>query len=167
MAAAEEIFRKAGVESTWILREAEPDRPVHVNIRVLPGGSRNPGSLDAFGNGWLTGTSEPSNLADVFYGQVEGRAYTGPLVSMLLANVMAHEVGHLLLGARHSREGLMSGQWAGLQLKMAQSGPLHFGAGEALRLRAEAAARLASSCNPPQLIQSPQASSLRLNPRAR
>jgi hypothetical protein len=80
-------------------------------------------------------------LADVFYGQIEDRAWTRLDVSMLLANVMAHEVGHLL-GAKHSTDGIMCGQWVKLQLQRARAGQLSFSAGEAQRLRSEAAARL-------------------------
>ena len=139
-AAAEDIFRKAGVDSEWILREAEPDRPVQLNVRVLHGRSRNVQAPDAFGAALVAGTS--SNLADVFYGLVEDRAFTGPDISMLLANVMAHEVGHLLLGAKHSPRGIMCGPWAREDLKMAIAGQLRFDLGQALRLRAEVAARL-------------------------
>src|ERR1017187_6873530 len=127
MAAAEEIFRRAGVETEWILREAEPDRPVQLNVRVLRGRSRNHESPEAFGIALVTGTSVPSELADVFYGQIEDRAWTRLDVSMLLANVMAHEVGHLL-GAKHSTDGIMCGQWAKLQLQRARAGQLSFSA---------------------------------------
>jgi hypothetical protein len=49
----------------------------------------------------------------------------------MLAYVMAHEVGHLLLPAGHSAAGLMGSEWNPRNLSLAVHGRLHFTAEEA------------------------------------
>lgn len=139
---ARRIFDEAGVATEWIDRYALPGASVMLNMRVLPGESRNRQAPDAFGSAWLTRPAELSNLADVSYGRVEEKAWPYPNTANLLAHVMAHEVGHLLLGAKHSDTGIMSGQWSAVECTLAQFWRLKFSKAEAARLRAAAKERV-------------------------
>jgi len=142
LAEAQRLFSEVGVATEWVDRYASPGTPVAVNLRILPGGSRNESHPDAFGNAFLTRPLKESNLADVYYGQVLDRAWPNPQVAMLLAHVMAHEVGHLLLGPKHSDTGLISGNWSEAECTMAQYQRLSFSAAAATPLRAAVAARV-------------------------
>ena len=49
--------------------------------------------------------------------------------------VLAHELGHLLLGTgQHSASGIMQGNWRGKQIVLAAQGLLRFGPGERVRI---------------------------------
>ena len=64
----------------------------------------------------------------------------------LLGHVMAHEVGHLLLGSgSHGPSGLMHFPWRGKELDNLGKGSLLFSSQEAGKMRRNAAERLASS----------------------
>jgi hypothetical protein len=57
--------------------------------------------------------------ANVYYDRVRGLAGGNNAPSqILLGRVMAHEIGHLLLGANHARTGIMQGAWSSRQLDM-------------------------------------------------
>jgi len=90
----------------------------------------------------LLSPGDSSNLADVYYSLVEDRAFTNGAVSLLLAHVMAHEVGHLLLGPKHSNRGIMCGWWSPNELTLIQTRRLGFSVTEAQRLQAAVVARL-------------------------
>jgi hypothetical protein len=59
----------------------------------------------------------------------------------LLGYVMAHEIGHLLLGTNsHSEAGIMRPQWNGRDLANASKGELHFTQAQGQTMRARVAA---------------------------
>jgi hypothetical protein len=63
-------------------------------------------------------------------------------VSYILGAALAHEIGHLLLGARsHVPRGVMCPRLGRQQLKMASRGELLFTPEQAARIRAEVAQR--------------------------
>ncbi len=64
-------------------------------------------------------------------------ALNGVPQSVLLGHVMAHELGHLLLGKAHTLTGLMSLSLRKTQLARAVQGPLLFHPQEAQRIRAQ------------------------------
>ena len=58
---------------------------------------------------------------------------------VLLGAMMAHEIGHLLMGVNsHSREGIMSIPWDAHKLQQVNLGRLGFTPGQAATLKAEA-----------------------------
>jgi hypothetical protein len=79
--------------------------------------------------------------AGVFYDRVRTLASgdTAPLAA-LLGRVMAHEIGHLLLGANsHSRTGIMRAFWADRDLSLAAGPELLFTAEQSRRMKARLA----------------------------
>lgn len=64
-------------------------------------------------------------------------ARKGVAPSFLLGHVLAHELGHLLLGsAEHPASGLMRGRWQNQDLRLATQGALQFSGWEASAIRA-------------------------------
>lgn len=61
---------------------------------------------------------------------------------MILGHLMAHEIGHLLLGRdSHSRSGIMSNPWSVQSLRLATAGKLGFSANQARTIRDQVRAR--------------------------
>ena len=152
-AEAERIFHKAGVDSGWLMcspspkepwQDAgchQPNRPGVLNVGVLPP-SRETGvsvSDSSFGITAFSEDGHPTLYAYVFYGRVEKEVKNSACsAEALLGHVIAHEVGHLLLGRGHAPFGLMSAKWDRKELRKVASGRLWFGDDEAQRLQAAA-----------------------------
>ena len=65
--------------------------------------------------------------ADVFFGEVANHAPTGANVSNMLGHVIAHELGHLLLGSNsHATSGIMRSRWQAAELQSLAHGALFF-----------------------------------------
>jgi hypothetical protein len=72
----------------------------------------------------------------VFYDRVQKLAEARKLSHRLLGDVLAHELGHLLLGSTaHSISGLMSGQWTGEGLRRVSEGAMFFSPSESRVMR--------------------------------
>jgi hypothetical protein len=94
-----------------------------------------------FGTAFLN--PEGGVYADVFLDRVLGLREQSPGISLsrLLGCVLAHEIGHLLLGEHsHSRNGLMQAHWQFEQLQKIAMGNLLFDSKEAAQLRTRVAA---------------------------
>jgi hypothetical protein len=62
-----------------------------------------------------------------FYSRIQQMAEERRLTSTLLGHVLAHEIGHLLLRSNsHSMSGIMSGRWAGGELRRISEGAMFF-----------------------------------------
>lgn len=73
----------------------------------------------------------PCGTASVFYDRVMAFACVwAPQSPQILGDAMAHELGHLLLGTRHSRQGVMKAFWTFQDLDMARRGKLRFSAAQ-------------------------------------
>lgn len=85
-------------------------------------------------------------VATVFFSDAEDVAKRrGVAVGVLLGHLMAHELGHLLLGAgSHSAEGIMHVPWQRKELEAIAAGLMLFTISEEERLRAGVRARVAS-----------------------
>ncbi|HXJ94593.1 MAG TPA: hypothetical protein VMT20_17235 [Terriglobia bacterium] len=140
---ANRIFTAAGIETTWV---GCPTTPVLVAsrspqaeegtaecsaaiaggdivLRILP---RSTPASQAFAD-TMFGFAEGTFLASVFYARVEdlARGVYGNQTEtpVILGDVIAHEMGHLLLGTNsHSPTGIMCGKWDREYLRLAQEG---------------------------------------------
>jgi hypothetical protein len=155
------IMRHSGVSLTWLDCGTPGNRvpkagcsalvfPKHVSVRVVrkiisaKAGILGQSFQDAAGEG---------NYANVYFASLAS-SNAGAIVPTgeLLGCVIAHELGHLLLGKdSHSATGLMSAVWQDSELREAAQGNLFFTAGQGDRMRSQyaaASARLKKSSEP-------------------
>ena len=143
---ASRIFRQAGVETDWIVchpsnavTSTQPGclSPVgltHYSLRIVMWSSRLGDST--FGIAFLS-EKGVGTYSDVFYPSVEKlHSDLDTSLSRVLGHVMAHEIGHLLLGLRsHSVLGIMQPHWQGEALRRIGMGTLLFTAEQARSMR--------------------------------
>lgn len=118
----------------------QPLEPTDIVLRVLPDHARNGVQDSAFGIAVLP------VLASVYYehavslARMDGAEFETPII---LGFVMAHEIGHLMLGSNsHTDTGIMQGQWERKQVRQIMKGDLHFTAQQSKAIRAEGQARM-------------------------
>jgi hypothetical protein len=110
------VFRSMGVEIHWTQCGAEVDatdtrmRPDFI-VRVRMGGhlpKAGATSLEAMGRAFMN-EDGTGNMADVYYGAIRELALLDPIAGadQVMGYTMAHELGHLLIGAGHRPNGLM------------------------------------------------------------
>jgi hypothetical protein len=158
---AREIFRHAGLETVWLncspkLEKHEPKScyfadATHLTLKISPRAmnAQVRDRIDVLGTSY-PGEKGAGYFAYVFYDRVEELAERRTLGHALLADVMVHEIGHLLLGSKsHSRSGIMCGRWEAEQLRNVAEGGMRFTPSESrlmlerLRTRQSALAKLA------------------------
>ncbi len=156
---AARIFRQVGIEVIWTgcptsdeeLQQHPtcnqvPD-PLHLMLQIVPrpqvrgrfrdpsrvGAARIPLGVNGFGT-----------IAAVYYFRAEEQAARRVASgAAILGHIMAHEIGHLLLGLQqHADRGLMRGGWSRADLKSMSQGTLLFHPEEARRMRARMAERI-------------------------
>ena len=155
---AADIFREAGIETSWLdcpvspashpknpvcLKPLDPTVPV---LRILSRSmaERVPGPRDRFGFALLSKKQVFPYVANVFFHRIHdlanGRVTFWPT---LLGHIMAHEMGHLLLGqGNHSRKGIMAVEWSEKDLQRATRGSLRFNSRQAEKIQAQVLRRL-------------------------
>lgn len=152
---ASRIFSRAGIEVAWIncqhgLGEApsadctKTYSPGDIVLRITRHVSGTT-SDSAFGIAWLA-DARRGRYADVFWPRVEDFHSTSNLdVGLVLGAVMAHEMGHLLLGINsHSVKGLMQPRWRTAELEGLSMGTLLFLPEESKKMRAVVSATTAA-----------------------
>ena len=137
---AREIFRHAGLDTSWLDCSPKLERQklqpascyfsdaTHLTLKISPHATnaqvRN--RID------VLGTSYPDEkgagyFAYVFYDRIQEIVQRRSLGHALLANVMAHEIGHLLLGSpSHSASGIMCAHWNYEELRKVAEGAMSF-----------------------------------------
>src|SRR5579864_2144128 len=144
------IFHNAGVGVEWVncgaqdgnRSQAQCDNrmsPVLV-VRIIPH-ARTLGD-DIFGVSFLDHDSGTN--ADLFFEPIEQLHQQNRDISLapILGDVLAHELGHLLLGSNaHSRDGIMQPHWTREQLRRVAMGQMRFSKEQAATMRT----RIASS----------------------
>lgn len=123
---AESILREPGLNVTirHCGRKPSPDAPIdacdtplkpdEVVVRVIEAPAIGPAlHVDAYGVAYVVPETDRGWLATVFADRVErAAARAGVECGTILGRVIAHEVGHLLLGRRyHAEVGLMRAEW--------------------------------------------------------
>jgi hypothetical protein len=138
------IYRKAGVTIYWMvcksstmevdLRCQDSPSATHLNLRIVQHASK--ASDGVFGVAFLSAEGTGA-YTDVSYNSVEEldrEWHVG--VARVLGHVMAHEIGHLLLGSNaHSRQGIMCPSWHRDELRRASMGALLFSEEQARFMR--------------------------------
>jgi hypothetical protein len=145
------ILGAAGVRVIWlecplVSITASPGGPclrplesTDIMLRVLPSPIQSYFKADVFG------FAISPILASVYYdfaARLDLTVYTEFKTHIVLGCVIAHELGHLLLGTNsHSRAGIMQSPWGPKQVNRAMMGTLLFTAEQAKLMRASVRAR--------------------------
>jgi hypothetical protein len=142
---ARTVLMDAGVSLTWLDCGVPGQRrtelgcqaiafPTHFSVRLVAG--RKAVSDDTFGQSYLNERGE-GNYANVYVTPLSSaRALSVIKEGDLLGYVVAHELGHLLLGKEsHSAGGLMRARWEVAELQEGARGKLLFSRGEAEEIR--------------------------------
>lgn len=153
------ILEGARVDVVWLecrVSENEPVRdsrcestltPLDIHLRIVgPEMAAAAGTTeDSFGYAWLGGG--PDIIAAVYYHRaVEMEKQNVASRWSVLGGIIAHEIGHLLLGeARHSASGIMLAVWGRRELKRISQGRLGFSADQIRRIRRSVTARAGRS----------------------
>ena len=133
------IYRYVGIDIAWT--QNAPDRILVIISRQSPG--RLPVAETALGAAIAT-PEDQGRTAYIFYDRVERVTQTylhGSIERrdtydvVMLAHVMAHELGHLLLPYGHSATGLMRADWNAKDLRLAADGRLNFTSEQAELIR--------------------------------
>jgi hypothetical protein len=150
---ATEIMRHSGIWLTWLDCGSSASRmpdpkcsaisyPTHLSVRVVPKAS--PVKEHIFGQSFQNAAGEGNYVLVYYAGLKAFRGATTVSTGELLGCVIAHELGHLLLGtASHSPTGLMSAVWQDPELQQVVRGNLFFTGGEGERMRSRFAATTA------------------------
>ncbi len=119
----------ANAPASFVACSRASDAPI-IKIQSQPNGARRAGPV--------AGVALEDRVA-IWYNQVrEISADHGISSDVLLGHVMAHELGHVLLGDNsHSSEGIMIAAFRDKELRRAQKGTLLFTAQQGARVRAK------------------------------
>ena len=144
--AAERIYRDAGVAIVWKDHADPATGATELVVRIMDRSLNLPG--EDFGIAFLGGDGRGIQ-ADVFYSGIEQlRRDSSANPARIMGHVMAHELGHLLLGMNsHSHLGIMQAHWTDQQLRLMSMGTLRFDNSQAKTIRA----RLISANGVPQI----------------
>ena len=149
----EAVYRPMHVQIVWHACEtsftpvARTRAPTFV-IRLWnsrPPRTVGPASLDVMGKAFIEGHSG-GTTADVYLQAIRATAeeYSAD-PSVVLGFVVAHELGHLLLGPGHTREGLMQAVWRQGEIDALRQRRLRFTRECAARIRLVLAVRTAAN----------------------
>ena len=156
------VFERVGVATIWLVCHptsqgearheacALPDAPTRLTIRLFSNSMANRGRLgpDVFGYALLPANEGFGLVANVYADRIRELPDGGECAGVILGRVIAHELGHLLLGKHaHSAAGIMHTPWIGQDLKPHQEGMMQFLPGEAKRIREQVLARMSSASN--------------------
>jgi len=110
-------------------------------------GQRLPHEQDSFGFAMFPENGSFATVSNVFSGHAQDFASDHGLpYSVMLGHLIAHELGHLLLGVgSHSSTGIMHVPWHLKELKSAAQGLLNFTPEQADRMQRNTELRLALS----------------------
>jgi hypothetical protein len=136
------ILGHAGVEPEWLncstpagrLRCAGDPDAGSVAVQIVHGTTKMPDGV--FGATFL-GKDGTGHQSDIFYDRIHALHQEWNIsLPVLLGTVMAHELGHLLLGLNaHSTSGIMTPVWTSLDLWRVERGTLLFSVEQSTRIR--------------------------------
>lgn len=121
------LFARSGVRIAWLeyshkassVPAPSDDPPADLFVRILCAPkirrARRVSRADVMGVSFLApgpAGEVPGRITNVFYDQVKKlSAEWGQFSGEVLGEAIAHELGHLLLGPRHSHQGIMKATW--------------------------------------------------------
>ena len=154
---AAQVYSRVGVALRWVICPTQPQqgspagervtRPV-LALRLLPERMTTRISFkpDAYGLALVPDDGEFGIVANVFADRVRTLAGDDKSsMGAILGHVMAHELGHLLLGIRyHAVAGIMRSGWQIPDLEKIRQGTMFFLPEQAARIRAQVISRGAS-----------------------
>jgi len=141
---ASNILWQAGLDLVWrncghgvghITRQVDCDSPGRIALRIIPGAA-HPTQDSIFGVAFLA-SDGTGKYGDVFYQPaVKLHTESGVRLDNIMGGVVAHEIGHLLLGSHaHASAGIMRPQWRGEDLHKLVKGKLLFTVEQAAQMR--------------------------------
>ena len=149
------VFRSAGVTIVWrdcdtFPTPAELEREPWFIVRLRTGKpplTAGSGSLDVMGKAFVEDHGG-GTMADAYFQAIQAKSeqHNGDS-DLLLGFVMAHELGHLLLGPGHTREGVMQAAWGQKQMDALRQRWLRFTEEGAARVRRALELRTASDAS--------------------
>ena len=148
-AEVERVYWAVGVQVAWHPCDefADPERPSRVPwflIRLRndkPLAPAGPASLAVMGRAFV-GEREEGTVADAYFREIRATAEQDHAdAGALLGFVIAHELGHLLLGPGHEGEGVMRAEWGHKEIDAVRQRRLWFTRDGAQRIREVLAAR--------------------------
>ena len=122
---AEMIYRDVGVSIIWRDHSDPLTAATELFVRIVHRSLNLP--AEGFGVAFV-GNDGRGVQADIFYSGIQQLTNTQSVnPAQILGHVMAHELGHLLLGMNsHSRLGIMQAHWSDRQLRQMSMGVLKF-----------------------------------------
>jgi hypothetical protein len=135
------LYRSIDIDVSWTSDDAAPPPGgLFIRVVVVPSATGNLRSSQKSVMGAAVRAPQGSNVAYIFYSQVQRQAERhGAAVPLVLACAIAHEVGHLLMpGHPHGALGLMRASWDHEDFRRAAQGQLRFLPEEVAELRASA-----------------------------
>jgi hypothetical protein len=153
------IFERIGVATTWLdckltSQEAArntpcalPSAPTRFTLRLLSNSMADSLGVggDIFGSALLPDNRGFGVMANVYADRIRELA-GGREFELILGRVIAHELGHLLLGTNaHSAAGIMDARWRDQDLRRSRQAAMTFLPVEARRIRAHLLERMNGS----------------------
>jgi hypothetical protein len=139
---AADLFAGAGNRIVWLhfavqkhlLQSSSDSSTPDLFLRILNASAisrvRRISRAELMGEAFVSSKAEgpvQGRIANVFYDRAKHvSTLWGLNPGQVLGDFIAHELGHLLLGARHSRKGIMKADWTSRDLKLASRGQLQF-----------------------------------------
>jgi hypothetical protein len=145
---ARSIFARADLDVVWVncpqastedaLACNRTDVSGYIALRIIPNAISST-SHAVFGVAFLS-PDGAGKYSDVFWKRAEDLHETSNLdLGSILGSVMAHELGHLLLGSNaHALSGIMRAHWEGEELRRIAMGTLLFTPRQAKLMRGKA-----------------------------
>ena len=142
-ASAAALFHAIDIEIVWAKCEIglEGDAAIQEHwftVRLRDGKpfiTPDPAALDTLGEAFLS-FDDAGYIVDVYYEAVRTLATSKQVeLTTLLGYVIAHELGHLLLGPGHAMKGVMRPSWDLRDLEAIRHCCLRFSPAEAMRMR--------------------------------
>ena len=164
---ADAILEKAGIEAVWVncpLSQKEvrahPSCDSEMGtadlvLRILP--RRMAAKLhhpnEPLGFAQICSETEPACELTVLDHEIEELGTRGYRADRIMGHTIAHEIAHVLIGPRHSEEGIMRGEWTSTELQRISWGiSLDFAGNQSTQLR-NAALRRTTPPTPKDLLQ--------------